>query len=787
MSSLKKVLGILIVLLGCSFIFGGITIFVMYLEIADANSREFIPSILFCLSFILMGGILDWYGYRFIKKNKVTIKKEQVWPSEVLDDFSYVQYIKHEKQELLNLYTVLIDARGYGWDDMKSWADYMYINDIKKLKSVQISELHTKPKELLDKKIKKVSELKDLNIEHNSLSIAGDSTTLREFVQISWFNQTRIMKILTKSDDLELMKRYAETVIRRTFNTKDAMKLAKVSEEKRIHKIKSNTTQTIKIIKNYDYDHVRDIVLQLSKIGINVDKVKTNGDDSIHHYQFGFKKEYNTFNEFSNEVMHDYEQLRQSNTPDCDWGSTLIQCSGSLDLKMIIFNDDQYHIPKELTYSIDYTKEQLKTMLMAVEIFNQYDANKVSLNKSILNFNAPHLDYFKRRNYYRYASCYFSEELDEIHKLYLNMDKVLSKVFDISSIQQNFDELKATINKDKSMQSIASQRSILQNVFETYLYNEKEEKLIKSVEMASVEDLIKNWYIIDRWIEGFNARSLSIYIHSKILLKLKDENIEPVKIVDQNIYLDSNAYIKYLFAKSINYKEEYKHVAAIRLSEPEPILCLYDEGIQVHEYKLQTKGDENFKDKYFLICVRLNPFAKLNVILSQIDGVISDTCEERVFTADDIGYRMEGYILNRGGTVKDKMLSSIKGADLDAKGLSYPGYITPSNVRLIGICPKCKKSFTFTSFFFRHSLSEVAYSDDGLDLCVLKDYDIDKDNFSFEIDGKTFRYYNSFSCPHCLESYIDYKNHRDWKKHGVLGCVHLGKTYIEVVNNKKED
>lgn len=62
--------------------------------------------------------------------------------------------------------------------------------------------------------------------EHGILSIAGNSRTLNDSVKIVWYNQTRALRIFTHINDETLITRYVETVIRRTFGTKDAMKLA---------------------------------------------------------------------------------------------------------------------------------------------------------------------------------------------------------------------------------------------------------------------------------------------------------------------------------------------------------------------------------------------------------------------------------------------------------------------------------------------------------------------------------------------------------------------------------
>lgn len=109
------------------------------------------------------------------------------------------------------------------------------------------------------------------------------------------------------------------------------------------------------------------------------------------------------------------------------------------------------------------------------------------------------------------------------------------------------------------------------------------------------------------------------------------------------------------------------------------------------------------------------------------------------------------------------------------KGLKHVGYTTPANVRLIGICPECKKSFAFHGYANYMAQNDVAYSDDGLDAFVIQEQDIDKENWTHEQDGILFRYFNSFNCPHCGTPYIDYKNYHEMKVFGVSTCVHLGR------------
>ena len=43
---------------------------------------------------------------------------------------------------------------------------------------------------------------------------------------IVWYNQTSSLRVFTHIDDKVLITKYVETLIRRSFGTKDAMKLA---------------------------------------------------------------------------------------------------------------------------------------------------------------------------------------------------------------------------------------------------------------------------------------------------------------------------------------------------------------------------------------------------------------------------------------------------------------------------------------------------------------------------------------------------------------------------------
>ena len=70
-----------------------------------------------------------------------------------------------------------------------------------------------------------------LKEENGILSIGGISKALKGHVMIVWFNQSKSLRFFTMKDYEELMIRYVETMIRRTFNSPDAMKLARPVKE----------------------------------------------------------------------------------------------------------------------------------------------------------------------------------------------------------------------------------------------------------------------------------------------------------------------------------------------------------------------------------------------------------------------------------------------------------------------------------------------------------------------------------------------------------------------------
>ena len=149
---------------------------------------------------------------------------------EYLDDMTFIRDIKHIQAGSWHQYDVLLAARGYGWDIMIDWADYMSVSDLEHISQVTTGYMGTQEKDITEsynKSNRKCAETQELNTEMGVLSIAGISKTLKAPMKIVWINQTQVLRFFTLVDNDLLIKKYVETVARRTFGTENAMKLGK--------------------------------------------------------------------------------------------------------------------------------------------------------------------------------------------------------------------------------------------------------------------------------------------------------------------------------------------------------------------------------------------------------------------------------------------------------------------------------------------------------------------------------------------------------------------------------
>ena len=181
-----------------------------------------------------LAGILAYMLIEGKRKAKTSAKADNEAET-MLDDISYIQEIKHLHGNAGNVvwqqYDILLAAQHYDWETIVDWAAYMESADINMIESVIVADLAeaigTELAHVYNQNKVGLKNFEKLKKEKARLSIYGHSHTLNSSVQIVWFNQTRVLRVITHIDDEIYITKYVETLIRRTFGTKDAMKLAK--------------------------------------------------------------------------------------------------------------------------------------------------------------------------------------------------------------------------------------------------------------------------------------------------------------------------------------------------------------------------------------------------------------------------------------------------------------------------------------------------------------------------------------------------------------------------------
>ena len=223
------------------------------------------------------------------------------------------------------------------------------------------------------------------------------------------------------------------------------------------------------------------------------------------------------------------------------------------------------------------------------------------------------------------------------------------------------------------------------------------------------------------------------------------------------------------------------------LTEQEPVIILEENGQINRRYVLGTLPGEDFTGFGFMFCLQAYYQGEPKIMVIQIDGqVIPPQVQNRdSLTADKpkaIPYRLEIYFPHSEEAAA-KRYELLRGAPLAMKALRYPGYITPRDMRLVGICQNCGSSMTFTSLNFPMMNCVPVYDERGQDVFAftmemdrLSQID-DPAAWSENLDGHVFRLSNSFRCPKCGEPYIRYSadgQQSFQERFGHLGCVLLG-------------
>ena len=154
----------------------------------------------------------------------------------MLDDVTFIRDMRSGMSGPWHQYDILLAARPYGWAAAVDWAAYMASADIHHIGTVTAGDLGFAGRELIDAFRENGEDLKkmqELEYERGFLAIGGSSRTLSDLVKIVWINQTNTMRIFTMQDQKKRIRAYAETAVRRTFGTPDAMKAGRPIPEKK--------------------------------------------------------------------------------------------------------------------------------------------------------------------------------------------------------------------------------------------------------------------------------------------------------------------------------------------------------------------------------------------------------------------------------------------------------------------------------------------------------------------------------------------------------------------------
>ena len=145
----------------------------------------------------------------------------------MLDDYTWLEEMKHSVNGSWHMYDVSFFAGGYDWNYIKDSAEYMIQNDLTKVVEVKIADTadHNITEEFLQ--TGSLLTTPSMDTERRVISVAGFSKVLDKNMMIIWIANARVMKFITDFDDETLIKKYAETLLRKNFGTENEMKMGK--------------------------------------------------------------------------------------------------------------------------------------------------------------------------------------------------------------------------------------------------------------------------------------------------------------------------------------------------------------------------------------------------------------------------------------------------------------------------------------------------------------------------------------------------------------------------------
>ena len=251
-----------------------------------------------------------------------------------------------------------------------------------------------------------------------------------------------------------------------------------------------------------------------------------------------------------------------------------------------------------------------------------------------------------------------------------------------------------------------------------------------------------------------------------------------IKIKGNNIYIGK---------PGICGKKDEEYLGVIIFENPTPTINVYENNTQIRIFDIETlTTNPNLTGQCFHFSVRL-----LENDAVMIDGVISKQ-KDKCPNWQDNDYeaiRLQPFFLTTADHATSK---GIIGKGVFERGLHYSGTITPTTVRVICICDNCNKSFTVQHFHAGFSNSQYFYSDDSKQTLIVNYGEIENlpsqlqkvidDETIADVEKKlpkptigtgSYRYYNSFCCPHCLNPYIDFQKNKQIRPNEYYGLKYI--------------
>jgi len=217
--------------------------------------------------------------------------------------------------------------------------------------------------------------------------------------------------------------------------------------------------------------------------------------------------------------------------------------------------------------------------------------------------------------------------------------------------------------------------------------------------------------------------------------------------------------------------------AVAELRAPASVLHFVASDGTRRSYDLRSAYEEG--DRFLHLSVRVGP--GYTVQADALLGTDAGDPREAFEAGKSRGVRLQPFFLpERSDGAVD-----LAGRGLFARGLHFPGVVTPSNVSLLCICDRCAKSFRLQSFHARFGGVVYAYCSRAPHTLIVGEGYLPGDEAEAfariegalppcEKCGGEFHYANPLRCPHCTAPFIDFARHRGERGREYYGNAMYG-------------